>query len=440
MRDIVFEILPPGGIDFEVLGPDELCMDISASPVEHRDRPPYISLERLGSYLYRVTFDTIPAFAGGDGSFTGGCSSFVQNGKLYRNLDWDYSELASFHLVCSGFEGMAFSPGLTDTELDDDLIGQLPYRLVDGCNDYGIRVSTHVLYNDWDWEGSGDTPLYKIPHIILSQIQTLDNLSTQLGDILGDLYATPTLTAADYLLQFVVTDGTTTYAILPPQSVSGAYVVQDITANPKLANFRWVSSPTVQRTELQTRPTGVERFNMMPCPLADLRFTKAYETPDRLSEFIGLRGTDKDSTDAELEEIYDTAHALYERRTRDGSTWQTMHSVVYDSEGPMHLWVQEDWAEDYIGRADPYEGPYEVTPDFDTQTLETAQKLMLDDVTIEPIPPNLIDTSDADAIAAHIKKGDIAYVDGVRITGEAELKYIAETEELILPDWMVILE
>ena len=388
MRDIVFEILPPGGIDFDILAPDDLCMDISGSPVVHREAPPYISLERLGSYLYRITFESLPAFAGGDGGFTGGCSSYVQGGKLYRNLDWDYSELASFHVVCSGFEGMAFSPGLTDTELSDELLGQLPYRLVDGCNDYGIRVSTHVLYNDWDWIGTGDTPLYKLPHIILSTVQTLDDLGEQLADILGDLYATPTLTAAGYLLQFIVTDGVTTYAILPPQSASGSYVVQNITANPKLANFRWVSSPTVQRTELQTRPTGVERWNMMPCPLSDLRFTKAYEAPDRLSEFIGLRGTDKDSTDAELEDIYDAAHELYERRTRDGTTWQTMHSVVYDSAGLMHLWVQENWAEDYIGRADPYAGPYEVTPTRQTQILETDGKTMTADVVVNPIPPN----------------------------------------------------
>lgn len=35
---------------------------------------------------------------------------------------------------------------------------------------------------------------------------------------------------------------------------------------------------------------------------------------------------------------------------------------------------------------DIYVGPYEVTPDFDTQTLDTAQKTMTDDVTVEPIP------------------------------------------------------
>lgn len=35
---------------------------------------------------------------------------------------------------------------------------------------------------------------------------------------------------------------------------------------------------------------------------------------------------------------------------------------------------------------DPYTGDYEVTPNFDTQTLETARKNMIDDVTVFPIP------------------------------------------------------
>lgn len=35
---------------------------------------------------------------------------------------------------------------------------------------------------------------------------------------------------------------------------------------------------------------------------------------------------------------------------------------------------------------DAYAGEYEVTPDFETQTLETAKKSMAKDVTIFPIP------------------------------------------------------
>lgn len=310
---------------------------------------PYVSLERVCSYLYKVTYSNLADLIVSDSIIPAGCSSFLQNGKMYRNLDWDYSELASFHVVCPGFEGMAFSPGLTDQDLNDDLLGQLPYRIVDGCNDHGIRVSTHVLFNDWNWVGHGLTPLYMMPYLILNGVHSLENFSGQIGDILGDLYATSTLTQSDYLLHFFVTDGTTAYAIEPPETPYGQYQVIDISSNPKLSNFRWVNSSTVTRQQLQRRPTGVERWNLMPCSLEDLRFTKAYESPARLSEFIGLRGTTKDSSDSELMAIYNDAHDLYMRRTRDGSTWQTMHSVIYGANGLESLYVQENWEKNVAG-------------------------------------------------------------------------------------------
>lgn len=45
----------------------------------------------------------------------------------------------------------------------------------------------------------------------------------------------------------------------------------------------------------------------------------------------------------------------------------------------------ESTIEVYQG-AERYSGDYEVTPNFDTQTLETENKLMTDDVTVFPIP------------------------------------------------------
>ena len=39
----------------------------------------------------------------------------------------------------------------------------------------------------------------------------------------------------------------------------------------------------------------------------------------------------------------------------------------------------------YMG-GEPYDGPYEVTPKVSSQTLPTAKKLMLDDVSVRAIP------------------------------------------------------
>lgn len=37
---------------------------------------------------------------------------------------------------------------------------------------------------------------------------------------------------------------------------------------------------------------------------------------------------------------------------------------------------------------DPYEGPYRVTPGEEAQTLETAERTVMENIIIEPIPSN----------------------------------------------------
>lgn len=339
------------GTDTIAIVQDGVNKKIPASIILDEVKHPYISLERIRTYLYRVTFDSLPEDSEIDSLVLGGCSSYVKDGKLYRNLDFNYDHAASFIVRTNSFEGMSFVTGLNAGNMDDKLIAQLPYRVVDGINNYGIKVSTHVLFNDWDWNGCGakSISLTKLPFLILTKAKSINTLQTDLSGILSNLYASEGIKELGYLIQILVTDGTRTCAILPPTSDGESYVIQNITSNPKLSNFRWVNRETVVRTEgdIQLRPTGVERFNAMPCELKDLRFTKAYEEPSRLSEFIGLRETTKSSTDQQLLAIYNTAHDIYIHRERDGQTWHTMHSVVYANR-MEELYIQEDWDDNCI--------------------------------------------------------------------------------------------
>jgi len=43
---------------------------------------------------------------------------------------------------------------------------------------------------------------------------------------------------------------------------------------------------------------------------------------------------------------------------------------------------------EYVGGGMPYDGPYSVRPSPETQVLATAQRLMSQDVIVEPIPSN----------------------------------------------------
>lgn len=308
---------------------------------------PYDSLERLRHYLYRVVFSKLPEDNGSNYVPNGGCSAFVEDGKLYRNLDFHYNETATFIVKTRDFEGCSFITGLNAGDIKDSLVAQLPYRMVDGVNKHGIKVSTHVLFNDWGWTGAGrkDIHITRLPFLALMNVKSMATIEQDFGDILDNVHTSDDM--GGYLLQILITDGTTSYALLPPTSEGESYVLQNITTVPKLTNFRWVESDSVERIDLQDRPTGVERFNAMPCPLEDLRFTKCYEQPTRLSEFIGIRETTKDSTDEKLTEIYNVARDLYLRRTRDGQTWQTVHSVIYGNK-MEELYIQENWEDNCL--------------------------------------------------------------------------------------------
>lgn len=312
----------------------------------------YVSLERLGNYLYKITFDTVPEYKDSiSPSVGGGCSSFVRDGKLYRNLDWNYDNTAEFLVVCKDFTGMSFIIGVDDDEeLDKTKLGQMPYHINDGVNNDGIMVSSHVLFNDWSYAGSGEKThsITLLPYYILTNLHDISTIETTLSDYLNNLSIPSTLIAMHYLMQFVVTDGTTTYIVTPKSDGTG-YEIVNATSNPKLTNFKWVSGATVSRSDLQEHPTGVERWNEITedTTLEDLRFTIAYEENSRLSEFIGLRGTTKDSTDEELQSIFETAAGLYAIRSRNGELWQTCHSVVYSAKGIESLHVQEDFSKDY---------------------------------------------------------------------------------------------
>ncbi len=313
---------------------------------------PYQSLARRDEYLYEITFAQLPDYIPANAAPIGGCTSFVRNGRLYRNLDWKYDDTPSFIVRTKDFDGMAFNSAVNDSSMSDTALGQLPYMVVDGVNRHGIMGSVHVLYNDFDWHGDGNIPLTKVMYEILTRVTSMQSIQSELSPIIGDIATTPALDAAEYLLQFVITDGVTSYVLTP---TSDGYELVDITANPKLANFKWVADAEVERdaVNMQLRPTGVERWNLIgeDTELSDLRFTKCYESADRLSEFVGIDDTTKDSTDAELTTVYNLAHTAYSTRTRNGQLWQTMHSVVYGANGMENLWCQEKWDKDYVAQS-----------------------------------------------------------------------------------------
>lgn len=330
--------------------------DSSSEPTE------YESLERLGEYLHRITFDNIPAYKPSNiVSPVGACTSFIMNGKMYRSFDLTYDEIASFEVITKNFKGMARIQGIEDGDIDTALLGQLPYHLSCGVNNDGIMVSEHILFNDFGFDGTGtkSNDMTLLPYIILSNAHSISDISTNtiIQDFLNNMAVPTELESAEYILHYMVSDGITTHTITPKTDGSG-YEIIDISSLPKLTNFKWVNKATLARNDslLQDRPTGVERWNLIDSSttLADLRFTKCYEAPNMLSEYIGEEGTDKDSTDSELEAIYNIAHSKYVSRTRNGQTFHSVYSVAYSPNGIEHLYAQENYNRDYANSMDGF--------------------------------------------------------------------------------------
>mgnify|MGYP003312164017 CR=1 FL=1 len=342
------------------------------------------SLKRIANYLFEITFDSLPTYKDiATDTPIGGCTSFVRDGKLYRNFDFNFDNTAEFIVNTKNFKGMASIIGLNDSELNnDELLSQLPYHVVDGNNKYGIKVSTHVLYNDFDYEGSGEKTfsLTRIPFEILSRVKSISTIENDLLNVFNNIKIPTKLQEMGYLLQFLVTDGTNTVIIAPPTSASGNWTFINANSNPKLTNFRYLNKTTVTRddNDLQLRPTGIERWNLISnnTKLSDLRFTLAYESNTRLSEFIGLRDTTKESSNETLESVYNTAHSMYTSRTRNGDTWHTVYSIVYSKFGIEHLWIQEDYCIDYANNVNVEKERAEKVEEEHTQKLAELESAL----------------------------------------------------------------
>lgn len=330
------------------------------------------------------------------------CSSFYKNGLVGRNLDWTYDNSCIFlvrtlntttvhkdyndfkdnkgeafygkgHYATLGICGSISKLVKGTVSINNPLMDIIPFYLQDGINEYGVYCSMNVVPTDYGITYSEDPDAMctlMIPRYVIDNFDTADKAIEALRNL--KFFSPNTLSDQGYELHFFIADKQKSYVVefinsqinvLESDKLTNFFLTWvDYTASGKVytpedvLNFNFPSTHGITH-----RGSGLERYNimvdMLPTVtnktkakelLQKLNFTNTYKPetqPYWYSEFAGISPTvyvDTPPTDPELKEIVNHAQELYKNRKRDGSTWHTVHSSIYDLNNfTLTLLIQE---------------------------------------------------------------------------------------------------
>lgn len=317
------------------------------------------------------------------------CTSVYKDGILGRNFDWTYDENAEFLVktprrgslkATIGIAGgLPLTKQFVESGTFSELYDLVPFYMRDGINEDGLMVSTNVTPNE-----HGDNKFVIPTENVMTTMCTimlprfvLDNFKTA-AEAVGylekhaKLFAPAALVNMGYDQQFIIADRDESYIV---EFKNGGY---DIKAGNIITNFyvndvNFNSDGTVNTPETaaqghyatQNNVTlhgqGLERYNLvvneygninsvadMEALLKNLYYTKSYSTSDAPSnpfwytEAVGGDVT-VDSLPADFAERKAEMGQAFVNRSRNGETWQTVHSIIYDPFArKAYLSVQED--------------------------------------------------------------------------------------------------
>lgn len=361
---------------------------------------PYCTLAKIKPYLYNVGFLSIDYeyaksyFESHDIPVSGACSA-VRNGNLYgRQFDWTYDETVEFvvdipqcgnRFASLGIAGSISA--LTEESMSGDIedaMKLVPFFTQDGINEYGLTVSTLVVPSEGNSNVSVPTVEQReslcgimLVRYMLDHFKTAHEAVNYISKYVSVWFPSK-LHEMDYEQHYIVADKTDTYIL---EFVNNAAVITDVSDHPYTTNFLIndvifnedgtvytpatlaSGSPTTDN-HITDHGSGLERYNLiadgystcntiegMRALLSELNYTRAYSTsedpsdPYWYTEFVA-NDIHCDSTVSEFSEVVEEAGTAYSSRTRNGATWQTVHSVVYDiSAKTMSLITQEDGLE-----------------------------------------------------------------------------------------------
>lgn len=352
---------------------------------------------KVADYLYYIEYDNYDYQDGYDYydkyKYMGACSAVSKGDLVGRNLDWNYTDGSEFVVVTKATNGRYGTIGVAHTLITEEMINSgnynerldvLPFVTNDCMNTYGVYANMNVVnagdkgYTLGTNKGKQDLCQLMIPRFVCDYAKTAKEAIELLKNM--NIYA-PLVSMGDEC-HILLRDTTDVYII---EFVENEMVVlsstdEDYDPIPNdmniMCNFYvtdWngtVASKTLGNTDAQIEATGLtahsmglERYNILSAAYDDIdsvtdmasamesvKFTLAYnadQNPYWYSEFV-----DGDLTiyseEADFQEIKTAAIEAYNRHIRDGKTWYTTHTAVYDLENKtVTVYVDEDYDNKY---------------------------------------------------------------------------------------------
>ncbi len=349
----------------------------------------YDSITKISDYLYEVNYNDINYEYGekfinelynrGE-RISGACSSVRKDNMYGRNYDWTYDNSVSFIVRVPANKSRHASIGVSGSikELTRDVVESrsfseayrgLPFVMMDGINDAGVVCNINVVPSGDMGITTGTNPgspirkcAVELIRFILDNFDSASKAAYYIKDNV-DVYAPRTKTGTDechimiadanktFVLEFVdvIEDGRKIHKCVvlePYNKFMTNFYLKDATMKP---------DGHVDIDSVTDFAMGIERYNMiadayesldtsspvgMTSLMNSLIYTKAYDStvdPFWKTEFVGDNTSygfgvyTVRTPQSEMQEFLDFVIENYESRSRDtGTTWQTVHSSVYD--------------------------------------------------------------------------------------------------------------
>lgn len=344
---------------------------------------------KVGEWLYEVEYDDYDYSIGEEYynkyKYEASCSVMRVGDLIGRNLDWNYTDGVEFIVRTKATKGKYATIGVAHSLLsEDDLMSNdfnerllsLPFAVSDCMNTKGVYANMNVVnagdkgYTTGTNKGKEDLCQLMIPRFVCDYASSADEAITLLQN--RNIYA-PLINMGEEC-HILLCDSQKTYVL---EFINNEMKVVDLTdATPIMTNFYlsgWngtIASKTLGNTDAEIKASGLtahamglERYNILADAyediqgendlvdaMASVKYTLTYnsdQNPYWYSEFVGGDLTIYSSTD-DFADIKTKAIEYYNRHIRDGKTWYTAHTSVYDIDNKkLSVYVDEDYAEKY---------------------------------------------------------------------------------------------